>query len=109
MNMATYLTMANDDLADYLSDYYKSTYGFRPCIDRLHLNRQLLIDMIVNIDKYHAALCKTFAGREALRVEGWSVPETDPEFMEQARLLAEDREVLALYEINRIREELGYY
>lgn len=76
------------------SDFHKDFYGFRPrwaseqqWNDVVFLERQ--IQMIHN---EIAAMKKTFAGREALREQGWVVEETNQMLAQHAKWLAAERE-----------------
>ena len=83
---------STDDLGNYLSDYHKEVYGFRPRYEGLYDDRQKMIDMLDMLDLDMETARQTFAGRERLREEGWYVEETDPELIQHAKWLAEERQ-----------------
>ena len=90
--MSKYELMDTDELGNYLSDYHKDTHGFRPRIEGLYQNRELMIKMLKDLDAYFVRMKETFSGREQLRSEGWSIPETDPDLIQQAKWLQEERD-----------------
>lgn len=85
-----YETMSTDELGDYFSDFYKSVNGFRPrhinCNDRIAILKGLN-----SIDKHFSSMKETFAGRETLREEGWVIAETEPELIQRAKWLEQER------------------
>jgi len=101
--MSNYRTWEELSLAEQLaqtySDFYKDVNGFRP---RFHSVEQMndavwlqaQIDRLnVEVGAHQEELSKTFAGREQLRMEGWSVPaETDPTLAQYAAWLEAERE-----------------
>ncbi len=87
--MSKYDKWATEDLGDYLSDYHKDTYGFRY---RGAYDRASFIAELERIDAYHTTMKATFAGRETLRCEGWYIEETEPELIQQALWLLQERE-----------------
>jgi hypothetical protein len=79
-----------DELGSYLSDFHKEIFGFRiRGID--WSSRAVLIAEIRSLDDYMDQKRSTFWGREELRADGWHVVETDPELIQRAAWLAEER------------------
>ena len=91
-NLSKYQSMTMEELGSYVSDYHKDVHGFRPRGDGLYANRDALIAILEGLDAYMASRRSTFAGREAMRAEGWHVLETEPELIQQSIWIAEERD-----------------
>jgi len=83
-----------EQLQSTYSDYYKDVHGFRPRgADSEQWNsEEWLTEQIASLDRYIKRMKETFAGREDLREQGWSIPETDPELAKHSRWLQEERD-----------------
>ena len=83
-----------EELQSVYSDFYKEVYGFRPrSMSTENWNSEAWLEGV--IADLHASLDArkdTFAGRESLRAEGWHVPETDPQLIQQALWLQQERD-----------------
>jgi hypothetical protein len=82
-----------DELCDTLSDYHKEVHGTRL---RLYVedqsNREIVIQELEALDAHLERMKQTFEGREQLRCEGWHVPEAEPELIQRAQWLKEERD-----------------
>ena len=92
IELSKYQSMDLCELGGYASDYHKDVHGFRPRGDGLYANREALVDIIEGLDAYMASRRSTFAGREAMRADGWHVLETDPELIQRSIWIAEERD-----------------
>lgn len=92
--LSKYQSMDLNDLGCLASDYHKDVHGFRPRGEGLYANREALIDILEGLDAYMASRRSTFAGREALRADGWHVLETDPELIQRSIWIAEERDAV---------------
>lgn len=91
MTNFNYDVMSTEELGNLYSDYSKDVNGFR---DRSvnYNDRSALIAAIEGLDRHMELMKSTFAGREQLREDGWNIPETDPELIQQAKWLQEERD-----------------
>ncbi len=83
-----------EQLQGTYSDFYKDVHGFRPrgASSEQWNSEAWLTQQIADLHNYIESRKGTFAGRESLREEGWSVPETDPELIKQAKWLQDERD-----------------
>ena len=83
-----------EELQSLYSDFHKEVYGFRPrTMSKENWNSKSWLDSV--IADLHASLESrkdSFAGRETMREEGWHVPETEPELIQQAEWLKQERD-----------------
>ena len=84
-----YADYSLDELKSYYSDFHRDYYGFRPLLSS---DREDLIWEIEFIHRVMNTLKETFAGREELRSKGWVVEEVEPELIQQAKWLAQERD-----------------
>ena len=93
-----------EQLQSIYSDFHKDVHGFRPrfASDEEWVSEVWLQEQIDGLHAYIDSRKATFAGREQLREEGWSVPETEPELIQKARWLQEERD-------RQHKEEFGDY
>jgi hypothetical protein len=82
------------NLQSHFSDKHQEFYGFRPQYasasnwnDAKWLNAQ-----IQYIEDQINGMKDTFAGREELREQGWTIPESDPELAKWATWLQAERD-----------------
>lgn len=101
MTNFNYDVMSTDELGNLLSDYYKDVHGFRPRQEGLYSDRTRMIEMLNGLDAHMEHMKSTFAGREQLREDGWNIPETDPELIQQAKWLQEERDRLYAEVVDR--------
>jgi len=94
IELSKYQSMDLCELGSLASDYHKDVHGFRPRGDGLYANRDALIAILEGLDAYMASRRSTFAGREALRADGWVVLETDPELIQRSIWIAEERDAV---------------
>jgi hypothetical protein len=76
------------------SGFHKAYYGYRPRFASPDQWRDVQW-IKAQIDAINAAIeeqMKTFAGRESLRENCWVVPETEPELIQRAKWLQEERD-----------------
>jgi hypothetical protein len=92
IELSKYQSMDLCELGSLASDYHKDVHGFRPRGDGLYANRDALIAILEGLDAYMASRRSTFAGREAMRADGWHVLETDPELIQRSIWIAEERD-----------------
>lgn len=83
-----------EELQGYFSDFHKSFHGFRPrfATEKQWCDRNWLEGQINLIHDTMDKMKETFAGREALREQGWVVEETDPELAKRAVWLKQERD-----------------
>ena len=83
-----------EELQGYYSDFHKDFYGHRPRGGTAEQwsSKEFLVAQINMIHNQMDMLKETFAGREALREQGWVIEETDPELAQNAQWLAQERE-----------------
>jgi hypothetical protein len=83
-----------EELQGYFSDFHKDFYGSRPrfATEEQWNSREWLETSINAIHDTMDNMKLTFSGREALREMGWVVEETEPEFVKQAKWLADERQ-----------------
>jgi len=83
-----------EELQSHWSDFHKDAYGFRPRFaSEAQWNDEAWITaQIKEIDDSMTRQKATFAGREQLRADGWHVPETDPQYIQYAAWLQQERE-----------------
>ncbi len=83
-----------EELQSLYSDFHKEVYGFRPrTMSKENWSSKSWLDSV--IADLHASLESrkdSFAGRETMREEGWHVPETEPELIQQAEWLKQERD-----------------
>ena len=83
-----------EELQSLYSDFHKEVHGFRPrSMSESNWNSESWLNGV--IADLHASLESrkdSFAGRETMREEGWHVPETDPELIQQALWLQQERD-----------------
>ena len=83
-----------EELQSLYSDFHKEVYGFRPrTMSKENWNSKSWLDSV--IADLHASLESrkdSCAGRETMREEGWHVPETEPELIQQAEWLKQERD-----------------
>ncbi len=89
--MSSYDLMSTDELSSFYSDYFKDTHGFRPRF-AYSTTRADYINLITELDNHFLRMKETFAGRETLREQGWVIPETDPEYIQRAEWLKQERD-----------------
>ena len=90
--MSTYANWDMNELGDWASDFHKDVHGFRPRGEGLFESRERLIALLESLDAHMDSMKETFAGRESLRADGWIVDETEPELIQQAKWLKEERD-----------------
>lgn len=83
-----------EELHSFWSDFHKDYYGFRPrgysleqIKDPVWLQERIE-ELYATIDRQK----ESFAGRENLREQGWVIEETDPVYIQRAKLLKEERD-----------------
>ena len=84
-----------EQLQGTYSDFYKDVHGFRPRFATTEQwnSAEWLQAQIDGLHGYLQSLQATFAGREQLREDGWSVPEeTDPQLKQYAAWLKQERD-----------------
>lgn len=91
--MSAYALMDLDELNSLYSDYHKDMYGFRPrnCYSS---TKEDIIRLLTEMDNAFNQRKETFAGREQLREEGWVISETDPELIQRALWLKQERDLV---------------
>jgi hypothetical protein len=84
-----------ESLQSEFSDFYKDVHGFRPrSATEIEWNDEAwLEDQIKSLCEYIENLKTTFAGREELREQGWTVEETSPELVKWAMWLKTERDL----------------
>lgn len=75
-------------LGEYLWDFYKAYYGFRPRFVDL-ADREDVARTLASVEADFEGNKETFEGRQFLRNQGWLIEETDPELIARAEFLAE--------------------
>ena len=98
-----------EQLQSYFSDFHKEFYGVRPRFATIEQwrDREWLISSIEGIHNQMDAMKETFAGREELRAQGWVIDEVEPELIQQAKWLEEERQ-LAYLEREKQFEMMSY-
>jgi hypothetical protein len=106
-NMLSKLTL--DQLQSYFSDFHKEFYGYRPrfASPEQWRDREWLTTSIEDIHNAMDKMKETFAGREELRERGWVIDEVEPELIEQAKWLEEERQLKYL-ELEKQYEMMSY-
>ncbi len=98
-----------EQLQGYFSDFHKEFYGIRPRFATVEQwrDREWLIESINSIHNALDKMKETFAGREELRAQGWVIDEVEPELIQQAKWLEEDRQLKYL-ELEKQYEMMSY-
>jgi len=83
-----------EELQSLYSDFHKEVYGFRPhSMSEANWNSEVWLDgVIADLHNGLESRKDSFAGRETMREEGWHVPETEPELIQRAEWLKQERD-----------------